>query len=395
MDAIEIIRSFVILFILLPLLSILGAVLSINPILQLMVLMLSGLVVLFVLRGQVTPDYYFPLGVGVIAISLLFHMSLISRYFIGYDVNLEYYAFRLTMDRSCWNTTVTSGLELPIYNAMLSITILPSICSQIMGIDGSWVFKIVYPIIFSLVPVVLYRVYEKQTDKTVGFLSAFLFMSQWTFYNEMIALNRQIIAELIMVLLLLLLVNKRIDRIKKAILLIIFTITLVFSHYSITYLFIAFCFISWFMMREDERLNFFRRLGVLHRSRTNLTGVQIMLITIIALAWYDFISNGAVLIALVRMISDVINGITTSFFSYKGRDPLVLRAIGLIPEISLWREINKVMYYVIQLFIFIGIVRSIRNKGENFDNLFLSSALSSLLILLLSIALPSSHGLLI
>src|SRR4030043_803331 len=96
------------------------------------------------------------------------------------------------------------------YNAMLSITILPTVYSNMLGIDETWVFKIIYPLIFALVPVGLYLLWQPYIGKKLSFIAAFVFMAQSTFFTEMIALNRQMIGELFFVLLLLVLLNKEI-----------------------------------------------------------------------------------------------------------------------------------------------------------------------------------------
>ena len=65
-------------------------------------------------------------------------------------LRLEYDFAHLTFANSSWDP-----FSYGAYNAMLSISLLPSILANFMQIDVSWVFKIVYPMIFALVPVVL------------------------------------------------------------------------------------------------------------------------------------------------------------------------------------------------------------------------------------------------
>ena len=93
---------------------------------------------------------------------------------------------------------------------MLSITVLPTVYSNMLGMDPTWVYKIIYPLIFALVPVGLYALWQPYIGKKFAFLAAFLFMAQSTFFTEMTALNRQMIGELFFVLLLLVLLNKKI-----------------------------------------------------------------------------------------------------------------------------------------------------------------------------------------
>ena len=63
------------------------------------------------------------------------------------------------------------------YNAMLSITILPTVYSNMLGMDPELVFKIIYPLIFAFVPIALYALWKPYIGKKFAFLASFLFMA--------------------------------------------------------------------------------------------------------------------------------------------------------------------------------------------------------------------------
>ena len=69
------------------------------------------------------------------------------------------------------------------FNAMLSITILPTVYSNMLGMNPTWVYKIIYPLIFALVPVGLYVLWQPYIGKKFSFLASFLFMAMSTFYH--------------------------------------------------------------------------------------------------------------------------------------------------------------------------------------------------------------------
>ena len=98
------------------------------------------------------------------------------------------------------------------YNGMLSVVALAPIYSLISSLDLVWVFKLVYPVIFALVPVGLYQIFRRQLNDKVAFLSCFFFMSFAPFYVQMTTLARQEVAELFFVLLILLLVSKEMNQ---------------------------------------------------------------------------------------------------------------------------------------------------------------------------------------
>ena len=118
------------------------------------------------------PKKLYPLAVFVIAISLLYHSSLISMHLVEWaDGSFEYWISNKTVINSIWDPTTYGAC-----NAMLSLTILAPLYSIISNMSITWVFKIVYSLLFSLVPLGLYRVFQKQTNDKIAFLSCFFFI---------------------------------------------------------------------------------------------------------------------------------------------------------------------------------------------------------------------------
>ena len=87
--------------------------------------------------------------------------------------------------------------------------LLGPILSLTCGISVVWLFKVVYPLIFALVPVALYVVFRDQTNDKVAFLSAFLFVAVQEFFVALPVIARQEIGELFLVLIVLVLVDKQ------------------------------------------------------------------------------------------------------------------------------------------------------------------------------------------
>jgi uncharacterized membrane protein len=196
----------------------------------LLLLMIVAIALIAVLIGfdKFIPKNLYPLAVFVIAISLLYHASLISMYIWGWDIHHELYLTNLMKINGIWDPTMYGTC-----NAMLSLVMLAPIYSIITNMNITWVFKIIYPLLFSLVPLGLYRIFQKQTDDKIAFLSCFFFVSLFTFYTEMLALARQQIAELFLVLLILAMIDKDMNKTARSFLFIVFGISLVVSHYGV------------------------------------------------------------------------------------------------------------------------------------------------------------------
>ena len=153
---------------LLPLLSILGSQLVNsyhNNVLLIILIPILAIMPLLVSFNKL-PKKLYPLAVFVISLSLLCHSTLISKYIWGWDINIEYYFANLVLANSSWDISIRSNI-----NAMLSIVMLAPIYSLILDMNLTWVFKIVYPLLFSLLPLGLYKIYNEQTNSKISFLS--------------------------------------------------------------------------------------------------------------------------------------------------------------------------------------------------------------------------------
>ena len=229
----ELMSPYLLLLCLLPFLSIFGTYsmnLYGNNTIQMILLLVIGLMPLITIKW--IPEKFYTFGIFIISISVLFHTSLISSYIWGADINTEYFYSNLVLIYSYWNLDIYSNV-----NAMLSIVFLAPIYSIFLNLNLAYVFKIIYPALFSLVPLGLFTIFKRQTGNKVAFLASFLFISTSVFFNGMPALARQEIAELFVVLLILLVLAKRMDKIQRSFLSITFAMALIASHYGTTYIF--------------------------------------------------------------------------------------------------------------------------------------------------------------
>jgi len=325
----------------------------------------------------------YPVIIFVVALALLFQTSLISNYLIGFDVHREFYAFELTQKNSYWNKAIPEN-----YNGMLSITILPTIYSNLLNIEGTWLFKIVYPLIFSVVPLGLYLTYRKKIGELAAILTVFFFVVSSTFYNvQMLSLMRQMIAELFFVLLLYLLLEEKIDSLKKKTLLVIFGGGLIVSHYSLSYIFLFYLFIAWLVPRLIKR-------NPLRRSRS-FTTVYVLLFPVMALSWYIYTSLSEPFTTFVEALRGIYVNLLTDFFSPGARGAHVQRtlAIGSFP--SPLHRIGSIMVNITELFILIGFLYMILKPRERkFSREYVAMSIGSMMFLLAFIFVPHFANLL-
>lgn len=224
-----------------PVLAIFGAYIMNfyhNNIVQLLLLFLIALTMILIGFNKYFPRKLYPLTLLAVSIALLYHRSLISGYLTGSDIHLEYYLASLVKTNSKWIVTTPYTPA-----AMLSITLLPSTYSYMLDISIIWVFKIIYPLLFSLISIGMYHILQKQLGGRIAFFSCFLFISIFPFYTEMISLARQEIGEFFLILLVMLLVDKKLSKTKKGFLYVIFGFSLIVSHYSLSYIYMFYIFV--------------------------------------------------------------------------------------------------------------------------------------------------------
>lgn len=321
------------------------------------------------------PRKVYPLAIFIIAIALLYHRSLISPYLLGPDIPTEYSLCKSVVTNSYWDSSRAIS-----YNALLSVTILPAIYTIILNIDPTWIYKIIYPFILSLVPLGLYHVFQSQMDEKTAFLSAFFFMSFHTFFITLTYMARQQIAELFFVLLILLLLDKKMDAPKRIALSILFSASLIVSHYGLSYI---------YMLYLPFVLIIFNFMKSKSITKSKNSGINIILYFVMCLTWYMHVSNAALFETLVHIGDHVYTSISTEFFAVEARDPILSKLLGLESALSFWRGIGYKMYQVTLFFIVVGVLKLFLKQREmKFDREYQAYTFTSMLLLLLVIILP-------
>ncbi len=355
-------------------LSILGTYVAnyyqVNILLMIM-LFLIVMTSIFIMIKKPTQNIYY-ISIFIMSLSLLYQRSLISSYLTGWDIHSEFYLSNLVLTNSLWNIHIISNV-----NAMLSIVMLAPIFSILYNIDLIWVYKTIYPILFSLVPIGLFKVFQKQTNDKIAFLSCFFFISILTYYAEMISLARQEIAELFLVLMMLVMISENLSRTNKVMLYIIFGFSFAVSHYGMSYLFL-FSIIFIYLIFPKKSKN-----DVIFTSKF------VLLFSIFTLTWYVYVAEGSAIIAATRLGNHLKDSISELL------NPQTVEGMNVIlrNELSPMRQITKYLFIVTQIFIGLGIFSTISSildikKKFQFKKNYLNFSYINMLILILGIAVP-------
>jgi uncharacterized membrane protein len=346
------------------------------PFVSLMVIIIVLLFMSSGLSRKFMPTMFYPLMIFAISIALALHILLISQHIIGYDAQLEYQIFKLTVNRGYWALIPTSyGLAPLNFNSMLSVTVLPSIYSALLNIDGEVLFKTLYPFVFSLVPLVLYRVYEQQIGKTSSLLSTlFLISSPLVFYGVgPLSLDRQIVAMFFLVLSMLVLLDKMMTIGKRRMLFLIFGVALTVSHYSTSYLFLGLIFFAYAASRIKGKNN------------RVLNGPMILSLSTFAFVWYGFTESP--LATLTNFLYQMYSRFFQDIYSTTARSADVFEPHSILTFASAF---NWALFVVVHSLISIGILVTIfKPLKAKFDPTYRILLIMSSVVLFLSLAVPN------
>lgn len=353
------------------------------------ILLISLLILIsaiFLVLVYVRPTLY-SLAIFIMALSLLYHRSLISNYLTGSDIHLEHYICNLVLLNSRWDSTIPMTI-----NAMLSLVILGPVYSNILNLDIIYVFKIVYPILFSLVPLGLFSVFRKQTNERIAFLSCFLFIASNSFYGILLEAARQQIAEIFFVLLIMILREDNLSNENKALLFLVFSSSLVFSHYGVAYIFMFSLIIMWLLihllvpvlgmssaLRSSPIFSRFRL-----EEREFISSTIVIFFIIFTLTWYMYLSGSVTFNAIIHVGNHVLGGLSDVL------NPNEVDALNIITsDTSISRNITKYLYLITQFLIFVGVIAVLFKPGAfKFKKEYILLSLIYLAVCFFSLIVP-------
>ena len=235
-----------------PLLSIVGMRimnLTDNNILSMFLLFVIPVFVIFIsFYHSKVPQRLYPSFILLISISLLLMLSLRSNHIIGSDIHEGFYYFQVTLDNLHWSITTPS-----LVNAILSISLIPSIYHAFLNINQEYLYKVLYPLLFSVSPLVVYIIAKKYIGDLYAFIASFFFMSQFRFLWA-VAGPATTTATLFFTLAIMVLFYDGMNMFTKKLLFIIFATSCLLSHYGTSYIFFFVLLFTWIGMQIIPRI---------------------------------------------------------------------------------------------------------------------------------------------
>jgi len=239
----------------------------------------------------------------IISISLCYHITLSSQYLNGADIQVEHYLAQRILESGFWDPTIPHT-----YNSAFSVTILTPILQIVSSLSLIEIFKIAFPLICSIIPLILYKMYIKLGyNEKESFIATFYFISMFPFYTELLQIVKQMIAEVILALLLYYIIahsneSNFLKRFRDSSLLVLFMSALVYSHYGTYY-----TWLSIFLISELIIFVLLRRKALLYVIITSF---------IIHYMHYTYTSGASIIIAAATTVRTFIENINEMLSPY-------------------------------------------------------------------------------
>jgi uncharacterized membrane protein len=337
-----------------------------NNVLLLILLAIVSTIPLLAVLDKV-PSKEYPFAIWAISISLLLHNSLIGHYVSWGDSEGEYLVSNFVLMNGSWDRNVSTTT-----NSLLSLAFLYPAYSIICNLELTWVFKIIYPLLFSLTPVALYLAFKERIGEKSAFLSSSLFMFSFVFFTVLSRNTRTGLSLFFLSLLILLMMNDKMNKTKKTALAIAFALAVVVTYYGVSYMLLTFLplvvLLDFLLDRRSSKNNL-------------ITSTFAILFFSFTIAWYMYTSNLSGFDTTVKLGKDFVDG-----FAELLGVPRSSPTYYLLRRQSISLEITKYLYFVFTFFIAIGVLdltyRMVREKRAVFPKDYSLLSIVSLLLLL-------------
>lgn len=399
-------KAFLLVPALFPLLGILGMYLmnttDNNIMLMAVIFLIPAYAIFIAVKHEQVPEKIYPPMIFLTSICLVLLLGLRSNHLIGVDIHSEYYFFQQTFHNGQWQI-----LGNTVFDSCLSISILPTIYQSFLNINSEYLFKILYPVLFSISPLVVYVLSKKYIGSRYAFWASLFFMSQFGFLSA--ASNpRTVVAILFFGLSVMILFHSRLGDLSKISLFIIFAVSCIVSHYSTSFIFLFFLLFTWIGMQIFSRIIFPRGKPSLSRNpttannphnsesrantfekpqpwpRTYMTSGIIALFFVFLFLWYSQVT-GQTFVSGVKFLSSTLR-MLPEFFIMEARGTEVAALFGSELEFKgIPHNIEFVATWFTIIFIIIGILTTLARyrrmvafpSGENETPLFLDQKLGA------------------
>lgn len=382
--------------ILFPLLAIIGTTIM-NSYNNNMALIILLVIIILYIPFTITIDNnakfdFYPYSIYMIASATLMMHGLTSSYIIGTDVIYEFKAFQEVVINNYWSL---ENFQSPL-TACLSTSIFPSFIQMLTGIKDQYIYKLIFPLIFSFTPVVIYYISNLYFNRKIAFIAGIFFIAQLPFIFTLQSAMRQEIAFIFIAVLYYTLLKGDINSHKKRFLIVSMTIGIIFSHYTSVLILLLTISITLFTYVLINII--FKRIKVKCINENKLESTicskeifgLVLIIPIIYYLWYELITK-TVFTQGINLIDKSIKSISWIFADFGSSNSQPLKIMAGSNYSAIAEKISVLSNDLSLLFIAIGglvIIYLFITSKQNIDICYLLLIIASFSILGIAILLP-------
>jgi len=260
-----------------------------NTISMLVLGTIAILALISLLRIQKLRPAFLPLFIYIVALTIIWMGAMRGDFVSGTDVSKEFYLSNLTQAVGHWSPSLYHDP----YNACLSINLLPTLLGNVLKVSNEFIFRAILPMFYALLPVMTFALYRKYAKRTVALLAGLFFIMQPIFMSWAAVPIRQMIGFVFFGALLMALFDKRISMWQQRGLVVLFTLCMVLSHYSTTYIAIACLLLAYALQRGAYGLQSFRHKWT-RGAFVPTIGVPLLAVLIgISAVWYGPVNHSS------------------------------------------------------------------------------------------------------
>ena len=343
--------------------------------------------------GKLKGTHY---AVYLFGLAFLLQTTLISDNLIGTDIHAEYYIYQISLDG--WDMSYPHA-----YNTAIGSTLIAPSLTRVFGIPGYWIYKVIFPVLFSLVPFYLYSIFKDEFNDKIAFMACVVFVTLPTYLLEMIGLPRQMLGELMLAFIMFCIILRPAKTWQLVPMLIVCVLLGFLFHYVTGPIILAYLVCCLVVLLGIKYIGKYLKVQKVRFSLIWLA-VIIILPSIAGFAYYAKTASGTVMqnygivtFWLGNRMSDkpivpatAITTITPEPKDgyFEKQEPLIRTALGLdFLEADISGKVFRIVQFLAQLFIILGCLWIIKNRGKISPE-FIAFVLSSLAMLLACILLP-------
>jgi uncharacterized membrane protein len=232
------------------------------------------------------------------ALAVIFHMSLISNYVAGWDIQKTFQLASQIQQTGAWDAA-NYNRRVPLF----TVTAVPAAISTLTGITLDWVYKIHIPVLYSFIPVGIFALSRIKLPGRVAAVAPFALIFYQRFFNNLNA--KQHLGELFIISTLL--VVFYVENKWKRLLLLLLAWGLVTSHYLMTFVFIG-MLCAYYIGTALLRVLRVSSLLTENRKYVSLAFMPLMLVLFVS--WYAYTAQSFIFDQFVIFPYRILTGFT-------------------------------------------------------------------------------------